>query len=56
VRVPLDALGLRRDRPFRVRDLLTGETWPWQGEWNYVRLDPSDRPGHVFQVLREDAA
>ena len=34
-----------------VRDELTGETYHW-GRANYVRLEPGQRPAHVFSVLR----
>jgi starch synthase (maltosyl-transferring) len=52
VHVPVDALGLREDQPFEVEDLLTGTRYTWQGTRNYVRLDPAERPGHVFRVIR----
>jgi starch synthase (maltosyl-transferring) len=44
----LPALGLDWTDGFRVRDLLTGETYEW-GRSNYVRLDPQ-RPAHIFAV------
>jgi starch synthase (maltosyl-transferring) len=31
-------------------DLLTGERYHWRGEWNYVRLDPGYRAGHVLRI------
>ena len=33
-----------------VEDLLTGEHYHWRGEWNYVRLDPGFRAGHILRV------
>ena len=35
---------------FPVRDELTGETWDWGPNGNYVRLDPAERVGHVLSV------
>ena len=35
---------------FRVTDLLTEQTFWWNGEANYVRLDPSYWPAHVLEV------
>ena len=32
----------------RVRDLLTGEVFSWQGSRHYVRLDPAGVPAHVL--------
>ncbi|MGE0040001.1 MAG: alpha-1,4-glucan--maltose-1-phosphate maltosyltransferase [Vicinamibacterales bacterium] len=37
---------------YRVRDLLTGAAYDWQGPWNYVRLDPAGVPAHIFLVER----
>ena len=37
---------------YRVRDLLTGTVYDWQGPWNYVRLDPAGIPAHIFLVER----
>ena len=35
---------------FRVNELLSGQTYWWNGEANYVRLDPGYWPAHVFEV------
>ena len=43
-----EALGLDSTTPFRVRDLLTGEVFSWQGSRHYVRLDPAGVPAHVL--------
>jgi starch synthase (maltosyl-transferring) len=51
VHVPVEALGLGRDQPYEVEDLLTGERFGWRGTRNYVRLDPSDRVGHVLRPV-----
>jgi starch synthase (maltosyl-transferring) len=48
--LPLEELGLSRDRAFNVRDLLTGECWSWQGTRNYVELRPETRVAHVFLI------
>jgi starch synthase (maltosyl-transferring) len=47
----LEALGLTDGTPFQVEDLLTGITYTWNGEWNYVALSPTDT-AHVFRVIR----
>jgi starch synthase (maltosyl-transferring) len=49
----LEALGLDPARPFRVRDLITDDTYEWAGAHNYVRLDPHVEPAHVFSVIQE---
>jgi starch synthase (maltosyl-transferring) len=50
IRLPLTAWGLTPDSPVEVRDLLSNERYFWRGEWNYVRLDPEARAGHILQV------
>jgi starch synthase (maltosyl-transferring) len=52
VRVPLDELGLRGDEPFQVHDLLTEAHYLWNGEWNFVRLDPQAAITHVLRLRR----
>lgn len=52
VHVPLEALGLGEDQMFEVEDLLTAVRHTWRGRRNYVRLDPSERVGHLFRLVR----
>jgi len=52
VDVPLDALGLRPDRPYRVRELLGEATYEWRGPRGYVDLDPALAPAQVFTFER----
>jgi starch synthase (maltosyl-transferring) len=33
-----------------VTDLLDDARYMWRGEWNYVRLDPSERMAHIFVI------
>jgi starch synthase (maltosyl-transferring) len=50
VRLPLADWNLPADRAVVARDLLSDETYAWQGEWNYVRLDPPARVAHVIAL------
>jgi starch synthase (maltosyl-transferring) len=50
VHLDLGALGLADRVSFPVREELTGETWDWGPNGNYVRLDPAERVAHVFAV------
>ena len=52
VGLDLWSLGLPTDAPFTAADLLTGESWTWQGAENYVRLDPAERVAHVLALHR----
>lgn len=52
INLPLEQLGLGEEEMFEVEDLLTGIRHTWRGRRNYVRLDPSERVGHVMRLLR----
>ena len=50
INLSLDRLGLPWRGSFEVEDLLTGTTYPWKDQWNYVSLNPRVMPAHVFRV------
>ncbi len=50
VRLNLGALGLTFDRPFRVRDLMHGAVYEWQGADNFVSLHHEGTSLHIFSV------
>ena len=50
VKVPLAELGLPTTINYQVNDLLSGHTYHWQNEWNYVELEPSSLPAHILQL------
>jgi starch synthase (maltosyl-transferring) len=52
VRLPLHELGISPHEPYQVHDLLSDARYLWQGEHNYVRLDPFACPAHLFVVRR----
>ena len=45
-------IGIGADESYDVEDLLGGHRYGWRGTENYVRLDPSERVGHIFKLLR----
>jgi starch synthase (maltosyl-transferring) len=49
----LPALGVESDISFQVHDLLSGARFLWKGPRNYVALDPSQGPAHIFRVRRK---
>lgn len=53
VRIPIGKTGIRSGIPYKVHDLLSGDTYTWQDEWNYVRLDPFQMPAHLFKVEQQ---
>ena len=50
VRLPLDRLQIDARTPFLAHDLLTDDRYIWQGESNYIELDPHVIPAHILQV------
>jgi starch synthase (maltosyl-transferring) len=53
VKLPLYDWGIPLDGAVEARDLLSDETYLWQGEWNYVRLDPPSRVAHILALTFE---
>jgi len=51
VQVPLEELGIDPEKPYMVLDLITNDQYMWEGEWNYVELDPQVLPAHIFKVV-----
>lgn len=52
VETPLDDFRLESLQSFQVHDLLTDARYLWQGARNYVELNPSKIPAHIFKVRR----
>ncbi|WP_366183475.1 alpha-1,4-glucan--maltose-1-phosphate maltosyltransferase [Flavobacterium ovatum] len=46
VRLPIDKLGIN---PVHIVDLITGNSYLWDKEWNYVDISP-DLPFHLFKI------
>jgi starch synthase (maltosyl-transferring) len=52
LRLPLHDLGISDAEPHQVHDLLDDAYYTWQGEWNYVELNPHVLPAHILQLRR----
>jgi starch synthase (maltosyl-transferring) len=55
IEIPVTEVGLNPWESYQAHDLLTDEKWTWQGERNYVVLDPTQenpRVAHVFAIRR----
>ncbi len=52
VELDLKTLGLEPERPFQVQDLLTNAYYLWQGQRNYVEVNPHSAPAHILLVRR----
>ena len=49
VQLPLSDLNVKFGQPVYVNDLITGNTYNWNIEWNFVELHPS-LPFHIFRI------
>ncbi len=52
VQLPLDALDIDPRHPYQMHDLVTGARYLWNGERNYVELNPQATQAHIFHLLR----
>jgi starch synthase (maltosyl-transferring) len=50
--LPLTELRVDPLAPYRMDDLLGGDSYQWQGATNFVRLDPNGLAAHVFRIRR----
>ncbi len=50
VKIPLDRWNIEQQRPFLAHDLLSNDRYIWQGETNYIELNPQISPAHVIRV------
>ena len=50
VQMPIWEMGITGRERYVVEDLLDGGRYTWRGEWNYVKLDPSERVAHILVV------
>lgn len=51
IQLPLAHLGIHQNQPIRVTDLITGNSYIWDKEWNYVSLHPA-LPFHLFKIQK----
>ena len=50
VQLDLSALGVDPEQRYSVHDLLTDRRYQWDGQHNFVQLDPAGIPAHVFTI------
>ncbi|PQB04199.1 alpha-1,4-glucan--maltose-1-phosphate maltosyltransferase [Aureitalea marina] len=49
VQLPLHAMGISEGHPVQMTDQITGSSYIWDKEWNYVELHPA-LPFHLFKI------
>jgi starch synthase (maltosyl-transferring) len=47
-----EQIGVPRDQPFQMHDLLTDQRFSWQGGRHYILLEPHRMPAHILLVRR----
>jgi len=52
VNLPLEELGIERDRPYQAHELISGARYLWNGPRNFVEINPHSMPGQVFRFRR----
>lgn len=50
--VPINNFFIKPGETYDVTDLLTGQRFKWEGERNYISLDPIKEPAHIFHLNR----
>ena len=50
IQVPRERLQLGSKINLKLHDLITGETYTWTQEWNYIEIEPNKMPFHLFKV------
>lgn len=51
VQLPLASLGIHAGQSVKVVDLITGNSYHWDKEWNFVELHPA-LPFHLFKIYK----
>ncbi|MFH1025391.1 MAG: alpha-1,4-glucan--maltose-1-phosphate maltosyltransferase [Nitrospirota bacterium] len=53
VKVPLHEFGIDPNQPYLVHDLLGDDKFIWQGERNYIEINPYICPAYIFRLRRQ---
>ena len=51
VKIPLQSLNIQEGQSFTVTDLITGNSYIWNREWNFIEIHPS-LPFHLFKIQK----
>jgi starch synthase (maltosyl-transferring) len=52
VKVPMNQFALDSTQPYLVHDLLNDDKYIWQGERNFVEINPRVLPAKIFNVRK----
>ncbi|MFW6227028.1 MAG: alpha-1,4-glucan--maltose-1-phosphate maltosyltransferase [Bacteroidota bacterium] len=51
--IPLHEFEMDHQTPYQVHDLLSESFFLWQGDHNYVEINPGIMPAHIFKIRRK---
>ena len=51
LQLPLHNLGVSEGQQIQVHDLVTGSSYNWYSEWNFIELHPT-LPFHIFKIKK----
>jgi starch synthase (maltosyl-transferring) len=52
ITLPIEELGIRRDRGYQAHELLSGARYLWNGPRNFVEINPHSIPAQIFRFRR----
>lgn len=50
--LPIHEFGLSHGHPYQVHDLIDNKRYLWNGQRNFIQIDPSKVPAHIFRIRR----
>ena len=53
VQIPVKELGLGERQPYLVHDLIGDDKYIWEGERNFVEVNPQVMPGSIFHIRKK---
>jgi len=53
VKIPVEELELGEHQPYLVHDLIGDDKYIWEGERNFVEINPQVMPGNIFRVRKK---
>ncbi len=53
LKFPIEEFEMDKNVPFQVHDLLSDAYFLWNGERNYIEVNPGIMPAHIFKVRRK---
>ncbi len=53
VKIPINEFGIEPNQPYMVHDMLGDDKYIWQGERNYVEVNPHISPAYIFRLRKK---